>query len=107
MYYGDVEIIRTDVDAKNVAIQGFDEGSSSNTTSIYCVSMGEGLVSGVQGRSLIDDGTVQSGLTIYDVGESTTTPTRITRISWHVAMVIENKRAAARLYNITNAAITA
>lgn len=107
MFYGDVEIIRTDVDAKNVAIQGFDEGSSSNTTSVYCVSMGEGLVSGVQGPSLTADGTVQPGLTIYDVGESTTTPTRITRISWHAAMVIENKRAAARLYNITNAAITA
>lgn len=105
MFYNDVEIIRTDVDSKNVAIQGFDEAGS--TSSIYCVAMGEGLVSGVQGPSLTADGSVQPGLTIYDVGESTSTPTRITRISWHAAMVIENKRAAARLYNITNAAITA
>lgn len=105
MFYGDVEIITTDVDSKNVPIQGFDE--PTNTTSIYCVSMGEGLVSGVQGPSLTADGGMAPGLTVYDVGESTSTPTRITRISWHAAMVIETKRAAARLYNITNAAITA
>jgi len=74
---------------------------------VYCLSMGEGLVSGVQGPSLAADGSSQPGLTVYDVGESSTTPTRITRISWHAAMVIENKRAAARLYNITNTAITA
>lgn len=107
MFYNDVEIIRTDVDSKNVAIQGFDEGSSSNTTSVYCVSLGEGLVSGVQGPSLDAGGNPQPGLVIYDVGESFNTPTRLTRISWHAAMVVENKRAAARLYNITNAAITA
>ena len=105
MFYGDVEIITTDVDSKNVAIQGYDE--ASNTTSIYCVAMGEGLVSGIQGPSMTADGGMAPGLTVYDVGESTSTPTRITRISWHAAMVIENKRAAARLYNITNAAITA
>ncbi len=105
MFYGDVEIIRTDVDSRNVAIQGFDEASS--TSSVYCVSMGEGLVSGVQGPSLDQAGNPQPGLVVYDVGESFATPTRLTRISWHAAMVIENKRAAARLYNITNAAITA
>ena len=107
MFYGDVEIIKTDVDSRNVAIQDFDEGSSSNTASVYCVSMGEGLVSGVQGPSLDQAGNPQPGLVVYDVGESFATPTRLTRISWHAAMVIENKRAAARLYNITNAAITA
>jgi len=105
MFYGDVEIITTDVDSKNVAIQGYDE--TGNTSSVYCVAMGEGLVSGVQGPSMTADGGMAPGLTVYDVGESPTTPTRITRISWHAAMVIENKRAAARLYNITNAAITA
>lgn len=107
MYYNDVEIIRTDVDSNNVAIQGFDEGSSSNTTSVYCVAMGEGLTSGVQGPSLDAQKNPQPGLVVYDVGESFQTPTLLTRISWHVAMVIENKRSAARLYNITNAAITA
>lgn len=105
MFYGDVEIITTDVDARNVAIQGYDE--ASNTTSVYCVAMGEGLVSGVQGPSMTADGGMAPGLTVYDVGESFSTPTRVTRISWHAAMVIENKRAAARLFNITNAAITA
>lgn len=106
MFYNDVEIIRTDVDSNNQAIQGFTEGSNSST-SVYCVAMGEGLTSGVQGPSLDAQRNPQPGLVVYDVGESFNTPTLLTRISWHVAMVIENKRSAARLYNITNAAITA
>lgn len=106
MFYNGVEIIRTDVDSNNAAIQGFDEGSNSST-SVYCVALGEGLTSGVQGPSLDAQKNPQPGLVVYDVGESFQTPTLLTRISWHVAMVIENKRSAARLYNITNAAITA
>lgn len=105
MFYNDVEIIRTDVDSKNVPIQGYDEANS--TTSIYCVAMGDGLVSGIQGPSLNETGNPQPGLVVYDVGESFSTPTRLTRIGWNVAMVIENKRSAARLFNITNAPITA
>jgi hypothetical protein len=31
----------------------------------------------------------------------------MTRIVWHIGAVIEQKRAAARLYNITNADIIA
>ena len=108
MFYGDVEILRTDVDARNAPIQGFDDpGAGSNTASVYCVAMGEGLTSGIQGPSLDADGGLNNGLTVYDVGEGFQTPHRLTRISWHAAMVIENKRSAARLYNITNAAITA
>ena len=105
-FYGDVEIITTDVDSQNKPIQGFTEGSNS-TASIYCVAMGEGMVSGLQFKSRDGEGNDVPGLVVYDVGESNKTPTMLTRIGWNVNMVIETKRAAARLYNITNAAFTA
>jgi hypothetical protein len=105
LYYGDVEIVATDVDSQNVPIQGFNE--PGDTCSIYCVALGEGMVSGIQGPSLDENRNPVEGLVVYDVGESNKTPTMLTRISWHIAMVIETKRAAARLFNITNAAFTA
>jgi hypothetical protein len=104
LFYGDVRIIRTDVDRQNNAIQAFDEANS--TCSIYCLALGEGMVSGLQGPSNTPTGQVP-GLAVYDVGEMFTTPTFLTRISWHIGAVIETKRAAARLYNITNADIIA
>jgi hypothetical protein len=106
-FYGDVEIVTTDVDSQNVPIQGFTEGSSANTCSIYCVALGEGMVSGLQFKSRNGEGDDVPGLVVYDVGESNKTPTMLTRIGWNIGMVIETKRAAARLYNITNAAFTA
>jgi hypothetical protein len=105
LYYGDVEIVATDVDSQNVPIQGFNE--PGDTCSIYCVALGEGMVSGIQGPSLDENRNPVEGLVVYDVGESNKTPTMLTRISWHIAMVVETKRAAARLFNITNAAFTA
>lgn len=102
MFYGEVPIVRTDVDNKNAAIQGFDEANS--TTSIYCVAFGEGLVTGIQGRVNVPGGGQQEGLAIFDVGEMHVTPHFLTRIKWDINMVIENKRAAARLFNITDAA---
>lgn len=102
MFYGEVPIVRTDVDNKNAAIQGFDEANS--TTSIYCVAFGEGLVTGIQGRVNVPNGGQQEGLAIFDVGEMHVTPHFLTRIKWDINMVIENKRAAARLFNITDAA---
>ncbi len=101
-YYNDVEIIRTDVDENNEAIQGFTEASS--TTSIYCVALGEGLVTGIQGFVNVPNGGRQEGLAVYDVGEMHQTPHYLTRIAWYINLVMENKRAAARLDKITAAA---
>jgi hypothetical protein len=104
MFYNDVRIVSTDVDNRNVPVQAFDEDNS--TTSIYCLALGEGMVSGLQGRALTPQGELM-GLGVYDVGEMHVTPTFMTRIVWHIGAVIEQKRAAARLYNITNADIIA
>lgn len=103
--YQGVPIIETEVNAQNVDIQGFNE--SNSTSSVYCIRLGEGATSGLQGPSLDASGNEQTGLVVYDVGESFNTPTRLTRISWHIGSVIEDPTSIARLYNVTNAAITA
>ena len=100
-YFNDVQIIRTDVDEVNVPIQGFSE--ANNTGSIYCVAFGEGLVTGIQGFVEVPSGGRQEGLAVYDVGEMHQTPHMLTRIAWYINLVMENKRAAARLNNITAA----
>jgi hypothetical protein len=100
-FYNDVEIIRTDVDETNTPIQGFNEPNS--TTSIYCVALGEGLVTGIQGFVDVPNGGRQEGLSVYDIGEMHQTPHMLTRIAWYINFVMENKRAAARLDKITNA----
>jgi hypothetical protein len=103
--YQGVPIIETEVNSQNVDILGFNE--TNNTSSVYCVRFGEGATSGLQGPSLDANGNVQTGLVVYDVGESFNTPTRLTRISWHIGSVVEDPTSIARLYNVTNAAITA
>ena len=100
-FFNNVRLVRTDVDENNTPIQGFDE--ANNTSSIYCIALGEGMVTGIQNRVTTPDGQQVDGITVYDVGEMHTSPLFETRIKWYINMVIENKRAAARLFNITNA----
>jgi hypothetical protein len=100
-FFNEVEIIRTDVDENNEPIQGFNEASS--TTSIYCVALGEGLVTGIQGFVEVPGSGRQEGLAVYDIGEMHQTPHMLTRIAWYLNFVMENKRAAARLDKITSA----
>ena len=101
-FFNDVQILRTDVDENNEPIQGFTEPNS--TASIYCVAFGEGLVTGIQGFTEVPGGGRQEGLAVYDVGEMHQTPHMLTRIAWYINLVMENKRAAARLDKITAAA---
>lgn len=100
MFYGEARLIVTDVNNRKQPVQGFTE--SSNTTSIYALAFGDEMVTGIQGRA---GGSF--GLYVRDVGELHVTPTYMTRIKWHISMVIENSRAAARLYNVQSGTITA
>ena len=102
--YDGVPILETEVNSQNVDIQGFTE--DNNTSSVYCIRFGEGATSGLQGPGIDAQGNEQTGLVVYDVGESFQTPTRLTRISWHIGSVVEDPTSIARLYNVTNAAIT-
>jgi hypothetical protein len=98
--YGDVPIIITDVNAQNQQIQPFTESNSS--TSIYCVAFGDLLTTAIQGRAR-----GQFGVSVRQLGEVSDAPVDRTRIEWYCGMAIYNGRSAARLYNVTDAAVTA
>ncbi len=74
---------------------GTPGGSSS--TSIYCVSVGDGYFQGIQ------NGTMD----VRDLGEDTDTPILVTRVEWLVSIVVEHPRAVARYGGISNAAVVA
>ena len=101
MFYGEARVITTDVNNRKQVIQGYTD--ANDTTSIYACAFADGMLCGIQGRN----GRGGYGIVSYDVGEMHVTSTFLTRIVWHLSMVMENERAAARLANITNAAVVA
>jgi hypothetical protein len=76
-------------------IAGSPAGSTS--TSIYCVSLGDGYMRGVQNGSI----------EVRDLGEIDDSPVLRTRVEWLVSLVLENPKAAARYGGISNAAFVA
>lgn len=94
--YGDVPILVTDTNAQNVAIQPFTESNSS--TSIYCVALGDLQTTALQHSA---------GIIIDELGQVDDAPVDRTRIEWYVGQAIFNGRTAARLYGVTDAAVTA
>lgn len=93
--YNDLPILIVDKDNENVDILGFTETSS--TTSIYIVAFGEGQTNGLQ----------NGGMDIRDIGELQSKPALRTRIEWYSCFGVFAPRSAARLKNITDAAVTA
>ncbi len=76
-------------------LAGTPGGSSS--TSIYCVSLGDGYLSGIQ------NGIME----VRDLGESSSSPLLTTRVEWLVGLVAEHPKCIARLGGISNAAVVA
>lgn len=99
--YNDLPILIVDKDETNTAILPFTEanpgGGSAASTSIYCVALGEGAVSGIQ------NGTID----VRDLGEQDSKPVFRTRVEWYTSFVVLHSRAAARLKGIKDAAVTA
>lgn len=99
--YNDIPILVPYSDNGGTEPISFDElgstGSTATATSIYCVALGDGLVTGLQ------SGVMQ----VRDLGELETTPAKRTRVEWDAGLCIEHGRAAARLYGISNAAVIA
>lgn len=93
--YNDLPIVIVDKDNENTDILGFTETGS--TTSIYIVAFGEGMVSGLQ----------NGGMDVRDLGELEAKPALRTRIEWYSGFGVFAPRSAARLKNITDAAVTA
>jgi hypothetical protein len=104
MYYNGIPIDVPYPDNDGTEPLAFDEqgdlGGSpggSSATSIYCVSLGDGYVKGIQ-NGIMD---------VRDLGEINDSPVYRTRVEWLAGLVVENPKAAARLGGISNAAVVA
>jgi hypothetical protein len=100
-FYQDVPILVVDYDDTGARILDFNEansgGGSAVGQSIYCVSMGDGMLSGLQNGVMEVD----------DLGQLQTSPVYRTRIEWLVGLAAMHGRCAARLSSIKNGAATA
>lgn len=100
-YYDDLPILLFDFDHTGTQILPFTEaapgGGSSVCTSIYCMSIGDGMLEGIQNGS-IDP---------RSLGEQASTVTELDRIEWYNGVCLEHPRCASRLQGIKDAAVTA
>jgi hypothetical protein len=101
MVYDGLPILIADYDDVGARILGFDEANSTGTgvvsTSIYPVSFGESMLTGLQ------NGVMEVG----DLGEIDDKPVMRTRVEWLVGLAALHGRCAARLRGITDAAVAA
>ena len=98
--YNDLPILIADKDNDNNDILPFEEAAytgTSTATSIYCLSLGDGKLSGLQNGSM----------DVRDLGELQTKPCFRTRVEWYNGIAVFHGKAVARLYHIGNLAVTA
>ena len=98
--YNDIPILIADYDNTGAQILPFTEanpgGGSAASTSIYCVSMAEDKLVGLEHNK---------GLDARDLGEIDTKPVYRTRVEWYIAFALYHGRAAARLHGIKTGAV--
>lgn len=99
--YNGLPILIADKDNTNTDILPFSEacpgGGASAGCSVYCVSYGDGMLSGLQ----------NGDMDVRDLGELQTKPALRTRVEWYIGIAAYHGKAAARLWGITNAAVVA
>ena len=99
--YNDLPILIADYDDTGARILAFDEvgpgGSTATATSIYVVSFGENMLTGLQNGIM----------KVRDLGELDSKPVKRTRVEWYVSLAALHGRCAARLWGISNAAVVA
>lgn len=98
--YNDLPILTVDLDNDQNQIITNTEACTSGTatgTSIYVVSMGDGMLTGIQNGSI----------DVRDLGELQTSPLYRTRVEWYNGIACYNGRAATRIWSIADADITA
>lgn len=100
-YYQDLPIVIVDEDETGSQILQFTEtgagGGTAQCTSIYCVSLGEGKLHGIQ----------NGDIDARDLGELQTKPSFRTRVEWYSGIAMYHPKAAARLYGIKDGAVAA
>jgi hypothetical protein len=95
--YQDLPILIADYDELGARYLDFDEigagGSTATATSIYCLSIGDGKLMGLQ-----------NGMPeVKDLGEIDAKPVLRTRMEWLAGFATLHGRCASRLYGISNA----
>ena len=98
--YNDLPILIADYDDTGTKIIQFNEvgpGGGTTNTSIYVLSVGNGMLTGLQ-NGLME---------VNDLGELQTKPVLRTRIEWLIGLAALHGRCAARVWGITNTAVTA
>lgn len=98
--YNGLPILITDQDNTGSEYLAFDEAASSGSataTSIYCVSFGDGMLTGIQ----------SGPMRVTDLGELQSKSVQRTRVEWYSGVALFHAKAAARLWSIADAAVTA
>lgn len=99
--YNDLPILIADGNSDLFATLAFDEanpgGGANVGTSIYCLSLREGMLQGLQ----------NGGIDVRDLGELETKPVFRTRVDWYPGIAVYHPRSAGRLWGIKDAAVTA
>ncbi len=97
--YNELPIVTVTNDNDDQPILGFNEvgpgGGSPVCTSIYCVSLGNEGVVGIQ----------NGGMEVMDLGMLQEKPVYRTRIEWLTGLAVFNGKSAARLAGIKNAPV--
>ncbi len=97
--YNGLPILIADYNNSGDRIIDFDEagpGGGSTSSSVYVVRFGDGYVTGLQ------NGTMD----VTDLGELDALPVLRTRVEWLVGMAVMHGRACARVWGVTDAAVT-
>lgn len=97
--YNGLPVLIVDYDNDGSRIIQFNEagpGGGTTSQSLYVVSLGEGKLTGLQ------NGTME----VNDLGEIDSAPVLRTRVEWLVGLAAMHGRAAARIWGITDAAVT-
>jgi hypothetical protein len=100
--YNDLPILIADRNSYADAVLAFDEvgsgGATATATSIYALSLGEGMLTGLQN---------EAGMEVIDLGEIDASPVMRTRIEWICSIAPVHGRSAARLRGISDAPVVA
>ena len=99
--YNDLPILVMDEDNTGAKILPFTEanpgGGGAASTSMYCVSLGDGGMVGLQ----------NGGIDPRDLGELQTKPVLRTRVEWYTSLAVFSGKSVARLRGIKDAAVVA
>ncbi len=102
MHYNGIPVVEiADASGKDTVLT-FTEtssvGTSTASTSIYVVSLMPGMLTGIQGAG---------GMQVTDLGLIEAAPLYRTRVQWYASFCLLHGRAAARLRDIIDGAVTA